>query len=80
MNSYVSKLARALVADFIAAVSSLEEREIDIGAVDRRVAHGASLVFLRLVMSRTDRAQRWRRVTLQAEQVDLAHAQHARVG
>ena len=44
------------------------------------MAHGAGLVFLRLVMSRSGWPQRRSAVTLQAQQVDLRDAQEARIG
>lgn len=47
--------------------------------MDHGVAHRASLVFGCLVVGRTGRPLRWERVTLQAQQVHLAHAQVARV-
>jgi len=63
----------------------LEEDLAEIGAVNKRMAHGAGLVFLGLVVGWTDGRLRGhvahgQRVALQAEQVDLAHSQQARVG
>lgn len=44
------------------------------------MAHGACLVFLRLVVSRPNRTGPGHAVTLQAQQVDVAHLQESRIG
>src|SRR6476660_1823025 len=45
--------------------------------MDRRVAHGARLIFGRLIMRRSHRSLSGRCVTLQAQQIHLADAQVA---
>ena len=63
----------------------LEEDLTKIGAVNKRVAHGAGLVFLSLVVGRSDGrlrghvAQR-KGMALQTKQIDLTHSQQTRVG
>ena len=44
------------------------------------VAHGAGLIFLRLIVRGPGRSLGRESVALQAEQIDLAHAQQPRVG
>ena len=44
------------------------------------VAHGARLILGGLVVTRACRSLGWERVTLQAQQIHLTHAQIARVG
>src|SRR5208337_299276 len=58
---------------------SLHECRVQIGAMNGCVAHGAGLIFLGLVVRRSQWAQRRSAVTLQAQQVDLGHAQEARI-
>ena len=62
----------------------LEEDLAEVGSVNKGVAHGAGLVLLRLVVGRPDRRLRRRvahrqSVALQAQQIDLADAQQARI-
>ena len=69
----------------IALKSRLEIDLAEVRAVDKCVAHGARLIFLRLVMRGTDGRLRWHTahsqgVALQAELVDLADLQQPRVG
>jgi hypothetical protein len=47
--------------------------------MNRAVAHGARLIFLRLVVCRPDRPQTRKAMALQAQQIDLAHAQETRI-
>lgn len=58
----------------------LEKHITGIGTVDGDVAHGARLVFRGLVMRRPLRSLHRETMALQAHQVDLAHAQKARIG
>lgn len=59
---------------------SLHEYLAQIGAMDGRVAQNAGLILLRLVVRRPQGAKRRSAVTLQTQQVDLGHAQEARIG
>ena len=60
--------------------SSSEKHVARVGSMDRCVAHRARLVFGGLVMGRSGGTLYRERVTLQAEQIYLAHAQVARIG
>src|SRR5579884_2369321 len=73
------------VISLMASLLRLEEDFAEVRSVDKRVAHGAGLVLLRLVMRRPD--WRLRRhiahrlcVALEAKQVHLAHAHQPWVG
>lgn len=59
---------------------SLHEYLAQIGAMDGRVAQNAGLILLGLVVRRPQGAKRRSAVTLQTQQVDLGHAQEARIG
>src|ERR1700757_4323784 len=60
--------------------SSLQERPIGVRTVNGRMAHGAGLILLRLVVRRPARACRRKTVALQAGEVHLADPQKARIG
>lgn len=61
------------------ATSSSEKDVARIGAMDGRVAHSARLVLGGLIVSGSGRAQHREGMTLQAQQIDLAYPQVARI-
>src|SRR5689334_2342067 len=76
--SFSARLRLPVIGDSLPLLG-LEEDLTEIGAMDERVAHGAGLVFLSLVVRRANGRLRGhiahgQGVTLQTQQVDLAHS------
>src|SRR5690242_3161467 len=76
--SFSARLRLPVIGDSLPLLG-LEEDLTEIGAMYKRVAHGAGLVFLNLVVRRANGRLRGhiahgQGVALQAQQVDLAHS------
>src|SRR5260370_35983687 len=68
-------------SQFEAMTSSSSEKHVAcIGPMDRRVAHGARLIFGGLIVGRSRRSLSRKCVTLQTQQLHLAYAQATWIG